>query len=399
MRGGESIRPTFCLVSFFVTNVLWMLWSSSLHADRGTPYSSFNTLDATPDNLSIVGCQCPNEEGVFHFLAQPNFHVCDIACTSSGRVASPVPEVKTIMDGYREMKKSSVEICILCREAENVALNISRRLYQLTSAFLEAHVTIIINDSEDDSAAGLGVFQRMTGGPGARNIFFSVESYTLYAVRHMFNSRWFPPSRIYDSASFAKRRSVRYDRMSILRNRCLHQVLKRPRTDYLIMNDADEEMNTDSFALHGIAHSFGLRSASMTRRWNAVCANGVGGVKRDRVHLQKMYRNHSEPIPRPAWDWVFWDSLAYRDARFTKLSWREHQRQIHTPYDSPVEVDSCFGGLAVYDVSNSTDWSQCSYTSHEESDCEHVSFSMCLRRRGWNILFNPRMLITYRRNL
>ena len=69
----------------------------------------------------------------------------------------------------------------------------------------------------------------------------------------------------------------------------------------------------------------------------------------------------------------------------------------HLPYDMPIAVESCFGGMAIYDLQSSKGhWRDCFYAAHDDNDCEHVSFHNCLTsQQNWKMLLDPRMFIHY----
>jgi hypothetical protein len=342
-------------------------------------------------DLKVSQCTCRNRRGypAAQFVYQESFNVCEIACDSAGNLVSEVPEFETILNGYNRMMKLKVEVCMLCQDAGRMVPNIVTRMTQMSEYFEALQVTVIENDPLDGTVDLLRKWADTLDATGRLRV--TVESYKLFASK----TTRYAPSHIYDSKEYEVQRETRYGRMSILRSRCLLEVLKRPETQYLIVTDADDDLNHAAFQMDGIAHSFGLQGPTSALRWNSVCANGVTRAKNHVLPHLRLERNHSEPIPSAALEWVFWDSLAYRDKYFTRSSFRVHQRRIHTPYDKPVFVESCFGGLTIYDISSSPDWKHCSYESNIDSDCEHVSFHHCLQRHNWRMLFNPRMMISY----
>ncbi len=384
VRSWRRHPASFVQVAFFTLLVFTFVVS---FATSGT-----SSADVVREK---VRCTCLNRHArlqSLEFFKQTTFNVCEVACDSNGVFTSRIEETSTVERGIAELRGATVEVCMLCRDAEESIPNITRRLQQLSSYVRSLHVTFIENDSVDGTKRALhGAMLDLVNT--STNIDVSVESHSLNAELTQYGSRKFPPARIYDSAAFEMQRAIRYHRMSILRNRCLLEAMKRPRTNYLFVNDADEDLNTDHFAMDGIAHSFGLHGTDFN--WNVVCANGVGVPKKSKIPRLQLHRNASEAIPRAALDWVFWDSLAYRDGTYNKSSWRTHQLRIHSIYDEPVAVESCFGGLAIYDIGSSREWHKCSYAGHTDNDCEHVSFNNCLREHGWKVLFNPRMLVNY----
>lgn len=74
---------------------------------------------------------------------------------------------------------------------------------------------------------------------------------------------------------------------------------------------------------------------------------------------------------------------------------------LQNPLDaSPLEVNSCFGGLAIYKYDSMVN--DCTYTFRSTVppylvDCEHVFFHECLRKRNKDIkiVANPMMKLWY----
>lgn len=329
------------------------------------------------------------------FLPQA-YDVCEHACTEKKEFASDINELDSIALGLQAMKQYHVQVGILCRDVAPVVPSISAKIMQLGLGFKSAHVTIIENDSEDGTQSALRNLSQEINGMD-NSVTVSVESYVLRVPRKRYGDRWFPPSREYDSPSFAMERAARYHRMSILRNQYLLSLREREDTDFLIVMDADEDVASESLDMTGIAHSFGLRLLRSPLQWNAICANGVSSASGKKAKLARLHRNNSEHVPLKSLDWTFWDTLAFRDEEFDDSNWRSHGFEIHSPYDPPARVESCFGGLMIYDLKTAESLQKCSYRGHSTGECEHLSFNRCLVAEGWKIFLNPRMLITFKR--
>jgi hypothetical protein len=171
--------------------------------------------------------------------------------------------------------------------------------------------------------------------------------------------------------------------------------MKRPEIDFFLVFDVDKDVDEEAGDIDGIAHSFGLDGRKTNQEWDVVCANSV--LEQPPGVTASLYRNVTEPVPVMAQPWVFRDSLAFRDNFFNLETFRFHEKRIHTPYDEPYYVESCFGGLAIYDLRNrGINWHRCSDEAFTDDGCEHVSFHTCLRELWWRILFNPRMTGRYR---
>jgi hypothetical protein len=341
-------------------------------------------------NRGVTECVCdpsdPQERA--YFISQWEFNVCSVACTSGNRLSFTSSEADVVESGYQIMASSRAEVCILCRDAASLLPNLTRRMRNLAANFKSTHISVIENDSKDDTVEKIRRWAEFEREDGTLGLSIDVEHHNLMLER--------PPvlNAGYDDAEYAAQRASRYHRLSLLRNRCLMQAMKRTYTDYLIVIDVDDDVDDEAGDLDGIAHSYGLRNQKGKYDWEVTCANSV--LHQPPGVTASLYINVSEPVPDIARRWVFRDSLAFRDSNFNLNTFRFHERRIHTPYDEPYYVQSCFGGLAIYDLSRkTTGWHACSYEAFRDDDCEHVSFHKCLRNIGWRILFNPRMTVQY----
>jgi hypothetical protein len=341
-------------------------------------------------NGGVAECICnpsvSKERG--NFIIQRDFDVCKVACTSGNRLAFSSSEAEVVASGYEIMASSVVEVCILCRDAVGLLPNLTRRMRTLAGKFKSTHISVIENDSKDDTVEKFRKWADFERRDGILGLSVDIEHHKLMLERR--------PILItgYDSADYAAQRTSRYHRLSLLRNRCLMQAMKRSHIDFLIVVDVDDDVDDEAGDIDGIAHSYGLKRHAGNLDWEVVCSNSV--LRQPPGVTASLYRNYSEPVPEVARRWVFRDSLAFRDGVFDLDTFRFHERRIHTPYDEPYYVQSCFGGLAIYDLSRKhTDWHVCSYEAFKDDDCEHVSFHKCLGSLGWRILFNPRMTVQY----
>ena len=69
--------------------------------------------------------------------------------------------------------------------------------------------------------------------------------------------------------------------------------------------------------------------------------------------------------------------------------------EIHIKYPSPgapIEVDSAFGGGAIYNLSSIPE--ECQYNGFENGreKCEHVDFNLCIKKYGGKLYINPNFL-------
>ena len=103
--------------------------------------------------------------------------------------------------------------------------------------------------------------------------------------------------------------------------------------------------------------------------------------------------------------WYYWDRYAWRDERWPKsanemgASYLADARikMIHDPGEDWVPAFSCFGGFAVYRRAAIKECRD-TYRGNDEagrSDCEHVTFSRCIRTHGSSLYMNPSAWLRY----
>jgi len=225
---------------------------------------------------------------------------------------------------------------------------------------------------------------------------------------------------------------MREKRLAELRNDCLQAGLKEigePSTyEYLITID----MDVYRIDAKGVMDSFGVieMMKSSNESWAGLCANGkfVNGIFRD-TYAHRSNIDTAEHYPvydndgNRMWYRNKFMNLVNREkvqlyVRDIMVDWRKR----HKVYP----VDSCFGGLAIYDMQSIRD---CEYhgvawdeqTGSLRPDCEHLSFNACASGRYKvgkaqgrddytiqfqdtecsdckNIIFNPRMQVWHGKN-
>jgi len=158
----------------------------------------------------------------------------------------------------------------------------------------------------------------------------------------------------------------RYLVLAYCRNQYLKMWMTFPifqKYQYMIVVDMDLKHGWDQ---DGVAHSFGYTD------WDMICSNGI-------------LRGE------------FYDTLALRDKRFSifvddlKQDLRDELDVIAYPTVGPlIAVDSCFGGLAIYNRSAIGD---CLYQGY---DCEHVTLHNCMVANNHSrIYLNPLQVVYY----
>lgn len=193
---------------------------------------------------------------------------------------------------------------------------------------------------------------------------------------------------------------VREQRLAQLRNECLLWTEQRfgNSFDYMVMVDLDI-FRVDP---RGVLDSFGAISWMDEEKspWSVVCSNGkyLNGVYRDTYAHRTPAIDTSEyelvVTRRTAKDGRRLDSRGWRHDKFLNLAAREQvQRRVRdigrdeTRRKRLYAVDSCYGGLAIYEMAKVRS-ERCHYYGMSQRkgadwkpDCEHVSFNACVSGR------------------
>jgi len=301
--------------------------------------------------------------------------------------------------------------------------------YELMKGLSVVFATLV-RDSREAFSAEIPFIER-TGKSFSRYRVLCLEEGSVDGTREMLDnwSRNNPAVMVRGSGvdgkaatAGGKMASGRYVRMAALRNAYLRMLRKDSYfgADMLIVVDSDLSLGWD---VDGIAHSFGLlaraqaersgwpsSSESSTTKPRFLASRKSGDTDYEKVS-SKIRSVLDSRANMPYWDYVRqrglnwtavcsngrvredysrqYDSIAFRNAHFTKDNFRHHQMIMHSPYGPPEFVDSCFGGLAIYNISVIGD---CEYDS---TDCEHVPFHECLAQHGGRMVFNPRQVLDY----
>ena len=95
----------------------------------------------------------------------------------------------------------------------------------------------------------------------------------------------------------------------------------------------------------------------------------------------------------------YWDRYAYREERWPILQWRwflDMRLVMHyDPGEAWVPCHSCFGGFTMY---RRAAMGTCLFNASDPInvvDCEHVSFSKCVRDHGGAVFINPSAYMRY----
>ena len=244
---------------------------------------------------------------------------------------------------------------LVCGPARNCARTIRRdlqRLREATAWIPRVQFLVVESDSSDHTAA------------------------TLQAL-----SQEWPALQVISLGSLRERLPERTDRIALARNTCLKTLREDSRyaeVDHLLMADLD-----------GMCRDIteqALRSCwSLAVPWDAVCAN-QGDYYYDVWTLR-----HPLWCPGDAWhdrnDLV--PLLGETEADNVAL----FSRMVHIPADAaPIEVDSAFGGMAVYKRAALEGVAYAGHARDGRTASDHVELNLAMRAAGRRIFIHPGLI-------
>lgn len=188
----------------------------------------------------------------------------------------------------------------------------------------------------------------------------------------------------------------REGRLTFARNAGLQEIHRLPKTEYIIMID----MDIIGWNIFGVQDSFGRPS------WDVICSNGIilHGMYRDTYAFRSKGINTNHHLGGS--DHSLYNITARQRLKNRQIvrTAKQHTRGMMDTnsgdkmFMKPFEVESCFGGLAIYRTDAIGD---CKYRYRETNppymlDCEHVFFHQCLRANNHARIFsNPHMKLWY----
>jgi hypothetical protein len=244
--------------------------------------------------------------------------------------------------GVERMRTTSVVICGLARDVEEVLPATIARIELLGRRFRDFRVVIVENDSRDSTPEILKAWRD-------RDPAVTVISERL------------------GLPSWGQVRSLdRAAQLASCRNKYLDHALEQHRDcQYAIFLDTDFP---EGFSQDGIAHSFGHDD------WDAIGSYAI--------QFRKFRGIERYP--------VFFDVWAFRevgrpgDDNGPPMNARTFRRG-----DPILPVSSCFGGLMLYRME-----ALASGARYNGSDCEHVTIHSFMRQKGFDrIAFNPSQIV------
>lgn len=285
-----------------------------------------------------------------------------------------------IRHGLDVMKSSNVTFMGVARNAADKLPSILYQLDTLSQHFSSSRAIIAYGDSSDDTAHILNVW--------------AANSPTNRTILHIQSAAGGDKEQ---SGTFKGALLPREGRIAKARNAILDYLHLLTPSTYLLTLDLDIVGWDNS----GIVDSFGRDS------WDVMCAHGIllHGIYRDTYafRTEGVNTNHH---------WAGKDHLAYNislpqysaNRKKLKLSQQKAREIMDNTFSTslePVQVESCFGGLAIY---RSSAVGGCRYGYRYEEppymlDCEHVLFNRCIREgmggRGGRVLSNFNMKLWY----
>jgi hypothetical protein len=169
------------------------------------------------------------------------------------------------------------------------------------------------------------------------------------------------------------------------RNVCLEEVSKldHNKYPYTLMVDMDDCLQSDKFTYEGV-----MSSIELLKKDDKLAV--VGAVEDGGYY--DIYALRNKECSYNCWKMVFanLNKMSYEEAvnKFVKAHSIDYSKET-----SPIEVDSAFGGAAVF---NNSIWVKSKYIGIEEDGteaCEHVPMNLRLRELGYKIILNPKFIL------
>lgn len=262
---------------------------------------------------------------------------------------NPTEYLERVRVGYDIMRGSSVTICGLARNLGNKVKYLHGRLDCLASLFNEVSICIYTNDNDDSTLSELECMKARMYNYGGIKVNIISE-------------------RLYKEFHGSVTTQERYKDMAYYRNHYLTYLRYETDSKYLIVLDTDI---IGGYSWDGLAHSFSYIDSSI----GCIGSNSL------------IYENReSGPIR------LYYDALAFRRLNSTKP---HNQSEInllcYNRGETLLEVQSAFGGLAIYNVEPIRKFN----LNYDHSDCDHVTLNKKLVELGYRNYMNPSMIVLY----
>lgn len=224
----------------------------------------------------------------------------------------------------------------------------------------------------------VGALERATAGFG-QSSFFIVESDSVDSTTREL-ARLEREGRIawQSLGKLSERYPLRTDRIARCRQHIVEYVRDAPsRCDYVIIADLD--------GVNATIKRSALESGwANPEPWDVLTANQNG------KYYDVWALRHPRWCPDDCWETARQLTPLFGNRKAIKLA--VHGKQVRLQRDAGlIEVDSAFGGLAIYRTEAFLAGRYEGMTADGREVCEHVSFHAALRSQGFRIFINPAM--------
>jgi len=250
-----------------------------------------------------------------------------------------------------DLKKFSVLVCGCARDVEPQLPGVLANFARIGALFGAARYAVVENDSKDRTAAMLASWKRSDPRPR----------------RHI------------SLTGLDRRFRTRTERLPECRNALLDELWREP-ADFMVMLDMD-----------GICQE-PIPEASIQSCFNYPLDGWAAMTANISSKYYDIWALRSEWCPYDCWQKVW-----HRPAGMTPEEAIEqfiHVHKKHIPANAPpLEVESAFGGLGVYQVSFLKGCRYSRKSTFHDADVEHCAFNQAIRRNGGKVFINPALII------
>lgn len=269
--------------------------------------------------------------------------------------------LRRVAHGAEVASTKNVVITGLCRNIIDVLEHTVARLRKTGELFNDYRILIYENDSDDGTTQAL-------------KKYFSGDTKTTLA------------QEVTGQSMFGKTRELERPKyLAGLRNTCFEGIRllnKFFATDYILVVDLDLD---GGWSYDGICNSFSYDD------WSAITANGMEYV--DATYIGSDGETFSEYKP------LFFDTWAWRDmdTHMLKVPSSADVNELNfSRGERPVEVNSNFNGLGIYNYEEAIDCRFDAILSDDDTVVnEWAYFHNEMKKRGSRIFMNPSMITLY----
>jgi glycosyltransferase involved in cell wall biosynthesis len=173
----------------------------------------------------------------------------------------------------------------------------------------------------------------------------------------------------------------RTERISYCRNQYVAKLRESPLylgTDYVIVADLD--------GINSKITKEGIESSWLRKEWDMCAAN------QDGPYYDIWALRHKDWCANDCWAQYKFLNM-YRNQIEENLWTSVYSKMIRINQDKEwIEVDSAFGGLAIYKKKNFTECEYNGITIEGDEVCEHIYFNKIYKEKGCKIFINPKLI-------